>query len=397
MTMKLSSFSTPRVLLFVVVAAGLAAASYFGLQQNSKNPAPKAASGPVVVETALAQSIDLQDAITAIGTLRAAESVVIKSEVSGRIEKISFVDGSRVKKGDVLIAFDAAVQRAQVDQAKAEHDLSIAKLKRTQELFDKKFLSAAALDDAKATEKIVQARLALAQANLEKMSLRAPFDGSIGIRQVSVGDYIKEGVDLVNVEDVSSMKADFRVPEQVSGRLRMGQSVNLESDAYVGQRFPARVTAIDPSVDAAGRSVLMRAVLKDSSQRLKPGMFVRVRLVLETKPNAIVIPEESIVTQQGRLIIFKVVDGKAVAAPVKTGLRTTVDGKAVVEVVEGLSAGEMVVTAGQIKIRGNNVPVKPAEPAANAAATKGPPSKGPAGPQDTATPTKAAEPAKSAK
>lgn len=397
MTMKLSSFSTPRVLLFVVVAAGLAAASYFGLQQNSKNPAPKAASGPVVVETALAQSIDLQDAITAIGTLRAAESVVIKSEVSGRIEKISFVDGSRVKKGDVLIAFDAAVQRAQVDQAKAEHDLSIAKLKRTQELFDKKFLSAAALDDAKATEKIVQARLALAQANLEKMSLRAPFDGSIGIRQVSVGDYIKEGVDLVNVEDVSSMKADFRVPEQVSGRLRMGQSVNLESDAYVGQRFPARVTAIDPSVDAAGRSVLMRAVLKDSSQRLKPGMFVRVRLVLETKPNAIVIPEESIVTQQGRLIIFKVVDGKAVAAPVKTGLRTTVDGKAVVEVVEGLSAGEMVVTAGQIKIRGNNVPVKPAEPAANAAATKGPPAKGPAGPQDTATPTKAAEPAKSAK
>jgi len=397
MTMKLSSFSTPRVLLFVVVAAGLAAASYFGLQQNSKNPAPKAASGPVVVETALAQSIDLQDAITAIGTLRAAESVVIKSEVSGRIEKISFVDGSRVKKGDVLIAFDAAVQRAQVDQAKAEHDLSIAKLKRTQELFDKKFLSAAALDDAKATEKIVQARLALAQANLEKMSLRAPFDGSIGIRQVSVGDYIKEGVDLVNVEDVSSMKADFRVPEQVSGRLRMGQSVNLESDAYVGQRFPARVTAIDPSVDAAGRSVLMRAVLKDSSQRLKPGMFVRVRLVLETKPNAIVIPEESIVTQQGRLIIFKVVDGKAVAAPVKTGLRTTVDGKAVVEVVEGLSAGEMVVTAGQIKIRGNNVPVKPAEPAANAAATKGPPTKGPAGPQDTATPTKAAEPAKSAK
>lgn len=397
MTMKLSSFSTPRVLLFVVVAAGLAAASYFGLQQNSKNPAPKAASGPIVVETALAQAIDLQDAITAIGTLRAAESVVIKSEISGRIEKISFVDGSRVKKGDVLIAFDAAVQRAQVDQAKAEHDLSIAKLKRTQELFDKKFLSAAALDDAKATEKIVQARLALAQANLEKMSLRAPFDGAIGIRQVSVGDYIKEGVDLVNVEDVSSMKADFRVPEQVSGRLRIGQAVNLESDAYVGQRFPARVTAIDPSVDAAGRSVLMRAVLKDSSQRLKPGMFVRVRLVLETKPNAIVIPEESIVTQQGRLIIFKVVDGKAVAAPVKTGLRTTVDGKAVVEVVEGLSAGEMVVTAGQIKIRGNNVPVKPAEPAANPAAIKGPPAKGPAVPQDAAAPTKAAEPAKSAK
>lgn len=389
--MKLASFSTSRILLFVVVAAGLAAASYFGLQLNSKTPAPKAAGGPIVVETALAKAIDLQDAIAAIGTLRAAESVVIKSEVAGRIEKISFVDGSRVKKGDVLIAFDAAVQRAQVDQARAERDLAIAKLKRTQELFDKKFLSAAALDDAKAAEQIVQARLALSQANLDKMSIRAPFDGSIGIRQVSVGDYIKEGADLVNLEDVSSMKADFRVPEQVSGRLRVGQMVNLESDAYVGQRFPARVTAIDPSVDAAGRSVLIRAVLKDASQRLKPGMFVRVRLVLETKPNAIVIPEESIVTLQGRLLIFKVVDGKAVSASVKTGLRTTVDGKAVVEITEGLAAGETVVTAGQIKIRGNNVPVKPAEPPAGNPPNK--PAESPAG----NAPNKAAEPAKSAK
>jgi membrane fusion protein (multidrug efflux system) len=368
-----SSSTLRRVVLLLIVAAGLGAASYFGLELNSKNPAPKAAAGPVVVEATAARSVDLQDAITAIGTLRAAESVVMKSEISGRIEKISFADGARVKKGDVLISFDAAIQRAQVDQARAERDLAIAKLKRTQELFDKQFLSAAALDDAKANEKIVQARLALAQANLDKMMLRAPFDGVIGIRQVSVGDYIKEGVDVINLEDLSAMKADFRVPEQVSGRLRIGQSVNLESDAYPGARFLATVAAIDPSVDTAGRSVLMRATLKDASARLKPGMFVRVRLVLDTRPKAVVIPEESVVTQQGRLIIFKVMDGKAVSAPVRTGLRTTLDGKAVVEVVDGLAAGEMVVTAGQIKIRGNNVPVKLAEPPSNAGPVKGMP------------------------
>jgi membrane fusion protein, multidrug efflux system len=369
--MKSSSFSTRRIVVLAIVVAGIGAASYVGVTLNSKNPAPKAAMGPVVVETATAQSIDLQDAITAIGTLRAAESVVIKSEVSGRIEKISFADGAKVKKGDVLITFDAAVQRAQVDQARAERDLAIAKLKRTQELFDKKFLSAASLDDARANEKIVGARLSLAQANLEKMTLRAPFDGSIGIRQVSVGDYIKEGIDLVNLEDLSAMKADFRVPEQVSARLRFGQSVNLESDAYPGQRFVAVVAAIDPSVDSVGRSVLMRATLKDTSARLKPGMFVRVRLVLDTRPKAVVIPEESIVTQQGRLIIFKVVDGQAVAAPVRTGLRTMLDGKAVVEVTSGLTAGETVITAGQIKIRGNNVPVKVAEPPGNGGPGKG--------------------------
>ena len=167
-------------------------------------------------------------------------------------------------------------------------------------------MSAAALDDAKASEQIAQARLALAQATLDKMTLRAPFAGVIGIRQMSVGDYIKEGADLVNIEDIRSMKADFRVPEQLSGRLRVDQTVQLESDAFPGVVFPARVAAIDAAVDAAGRSLLMRAELRDVSKRLKPGMFVRVRLVLETRTNAVIIPEEALVTSQGKVSVFKV-------------------------------------------------------------------------------------------
>jgi len=360
-----------RFAVIGVVVVALAVASYFGIQMNANNPAPKAAGGVVVVEATEVQPADIQDVITAIGTLRSAESVVMKSEISGRIAAVSFSDGSRVAKGDTLITFDASIQEAQVNQAKAERDLAAAKLKRTQDLFDKKFLSAAALDDAKASEQIAQAKLALAQATLGKMSLRAPFSGVIGIRQVSVGDYIKEGADLVNLEDTSSMKVDFRVPEQASGRLRVGQVVGLQSDAFVGQSFPAKVTAVDSAVDPLGRSLLMRAELRDVSQRLKPGMFMRVTLVLETRKNALTIPEESVVTQQGRLLVFKVVDGKAVSTPVVTGLRVTNKGKAVVEVVKGLAAGDVVVTAGQIKIRGNNLPVKiaPVPSASPAAAT----------------------------
>ena len=360
-----------RFAVIGVVVVALAAASYFGIQMNANNPAPKAAGGVVVVEATEVQPADIQDVITAIGTLRSAESVVMKSEISGRIAAVSFSDGSRVAKGDTLITFDASIQEAQVNQAKAERDLAAAKLKRTQDLFDKKFLSAAALDDAKASEQIAQAKLALAQATLGKMSLRAPFSGVIGIRQVSVGDYIKEGADLVNIEDTSSMKVDFRVPEQASGRLRVGQVVGLQSDAFAGQSFPAKVTAVDSAVDPLGRSLLMRAELRDVSQRLKPGMFMRVTLVLETRKNALTIPEESIVTQQGRLLVFKVVDGKAVSTPVVTGLRVTNKDKAVVEVVKGLAAGDVVVTAGQIKIRGNNLPVKiaPVPSASPAAAT----------------------------
>ena len=368
--------SARRWAVLAIVIAGLLAASLAGIKMNSQSqaPAPKAAGGPVVIEAEPVRVAELLDAVTAVGTLRSAESVVLKSEIPGRIARVMFADSSQVAKGDALIVFDASVQQALVNQARAERDLAAAKLKRTEELFQKKFLSAAALDDAKATEEIAAAKLALAQANLDKMTIRAPFAGQIGIRQVSVGDYLKEGVELVNLEDLSSMKADFRVPEQISGRLAMGQTVQLQSDAFPGANFPAKVVAIDPAVDAAGRSLLLRAELRDTSRRLKPGMFVRVRLVLESRPNAIVIPEEALVTAQNRLTVFKVVEGKAVATPVVTGLRSQLDQRAVVEVIKGLAPDDVVVTAGQIKIRGNNVPVKVAEPPA-AKGAGGPPEK----------------------
>ncbi len=374
--------SARRWAVLAIVIAGLVAASLAGIKMNSQSqaPAPKAAGGPVVIEAEPVRVAELLDAVTAVGTLRSAESVVLKSEIPGRIARVMFADGSQVAKGDALIVFDASVQQALVNQARAERDLAAAKLKRTEELFQKKFLSAAALDDAKATEEIAAAKLALAQANLDKMTIRAPFAGQIGIRQVSVGDYLKEGVELVNLEDLSSMKADFRVPEQISGRLAVGQTVQLQSDAFAGANFPAKVVAIDPAVDASGRSLLLRAELRDVSRRLKPGMFVRVRLVLESRPNAIVIPEEALVTAQNRLTVFKVVEGKAVATPVVTGLRSQLDQRAVVEVTKGLAPDDVVVTAGQIKIRGNNVPVKVAEPA---------PAKGPGGPPEKSPAKKA--------
>ncbi len=374
--------SARRWAVLAIVIAGLVAASLAGIKMNSQSqaPAPKAAGGPVVIEAEPVRVAELLDAVTAVGTLRSAESVVLKSEIPGRIARVMFADGSQVAKGDALIVFDASVQQALVNQARAERDLAAAKLKRTEELFQKKFLSAAALDDAKATEEIAAAKLALAQANLDKMTIRAPFAGQIGIRQVSVGDYLKEGVELVNLEDLSSMKADFRVPEQISGRLAVGQTVQLQSDAFAGANFPAKVVAIDPAVDASGRSLLLRAELRDVSRRLKPGMFVRVRLVLESRPNAIVTPEEALVTAQNRLTVFKVVEGKAVATPVVTGLRSQLDQRAVVEVTKGLAPDDVVVTAGQIKIRGNNVPVKVAEPA---------PAKGPGGPPEKSPAKKA--------
>jgi membrane fusion protein, multidrug efflux system len=386
-----------RLILYIIVIAGLLVGGFLAFQFTEQKPLVRQAAGPVVVETAVVVATPLQDAVTALGSLQAAESVMIKAEVAGRIARINFKDGAKVSMGQELIGFDAAIQQALLSQARAERDLAQARLLRTQDLFNKKFLSAAALDDAKASEQVAQARLAFAQASLDKMSLRAPFDGVMGIRQVSVGDYIKEGVDLVNLEDTRSMKVDFRVPEQISSRLRVGQTVNLQSDALPGQTFPATVVALDSAIDTGGRSLLVRAELKDASQRLRPGMFVRVRLILETRDQALVIPEEAIVTAQGSLLVVKVVDGKASRVQVETGLRTTLNQRAVVEVTKGLSAGDTVVTAGQIKIRENNTPVTALPPLAVPAAQNGRPALAPAvtpaAPTAPASPSTPAAPA----
>lgn len=351
-----------RIVIYLVVIAGLGGLTYLGVTWNAPKPVTQQVSGPVVVEAVEALPVSLQDTVTAVGSLRSAESVMIKSEIAGRISMIGFSDGSRVAKGDRLISFDSAIQKAQVMQAKAEHVLAETKLRRARELTEKQFLAPAALDEALANEAVAKARLALAEANLEKMTIRAPFAGTIGIRQVSVGDYIKEGVELVSLEDTSTMKIDFRVPEQVMNRLKVGQTVNLLSDAHPGVSFSARVTALDASIDSAGRSLLVRAVLSDSSRRLKPGMFLRAALVVAMRDQALVVPEEAVVTQQGRLLVFKVVDGKAQGVPVKTGLRTQIGGVSMVEITQGVDSGDLIVTAGQLKLRGPNVPVKIAEP-----------------------------------
>jgi membrane fusion protein (multidrug efflux system) len=187
----------------------------------------------------------------------------------------------------------------------------------------------------------------------------APFAGLIGIRNVSVGDYVKEGQDLVNLEDVSSLKADFRLPERYFARLKPGQTVEVTTDARPGEVFKATVDAIDPLLDAAGRAILVRARLPNQEGKLRPGMFARVRLIVGDRQDALVIPEEALVPAGSDQYVFRVVDGKAERVKIQIGARRS----ARVEVLDGLKAGDLVVTAGQMKIR-DGAPVKVAEPGA---------------------------------
>jgi len=307
-----------------------------------------APGGPAVaVEVAAVKSARLQEDVSAIGTLRSNESVVVRPEISGRIIEINFVEGSPVRKGQLLVALDASVYAAEVQQARANLMLAETSFNRTAELEREKFVSSNAKDQALNALRVAQANVALAEARLAKTRINAPFDGVIGIRQVSVGDYVKEGQDLVTLEDISSLKVDFRLPELLLADLKRGQAVEVASDALPGRSYRATLDAIDPLVDQNGRAVILRARLKNTDGQLRPGMFVRTRLILAERPDALTVPEEALIPVGTDQYVYKVTDGKANRVKVKTGLRRASQ----VEITEGLDAGDVVVTAGQLRLR----------------------------------------------
>ena len=318
------------------------------------------AGGPPGVEVGKAEKVRLEDDSQAVGTLRSVQGVVVRPEVSGRIQQMAFADGQRVRKGQLMVQLDDTLQVAQLKQAEATASIARTNLQRSRELAAQNFVSQSAVDQNAAALDVALAQVALASAQLVRMKILAPFDGVVGIRSVNVGDYVKDGAELVQLEDLSSLWVDFRLPERYLSKIRPGQSVELTLDALPGRTFKARVEALDAQLDANGRSVLVRARLANSDGVLKGGMFARVRTVFAVRDQAIMVPEEALVPQGERQFVFKVIDnpegGKlAQKVAVKVGMR--LPGKA--EIMEGLAEGDAVVVAGQARLtRGDRMPVR---------------------------------------
>jgi membrane fusion protein (multidrug efflux system) len=342
--------------LVLVCVAGLAVLAAWGWHVNH---APLAPTGqgprgagaqhdqPALVEVVAVVARELVDDVSAVGTLVSNESVILRPEVAGRIAAIRFNDGARVKHGEVLIELDAAVQSAEVQQAQAELALSAANARRIEDLFARKFVSSSARDEAASKLEVARATAALAQARLARTRIRAPFDGIVGIRNVSVGDYVKDGEALVNIEDIATLKLDFRLPETYLSRLHPGQVLELTCDVVPGETFAAVVDAIDPQVDAAGRAVLLRARLANLGGHLRPGVFARVRLIVEQRSEVMLVPEAALMPAPGQVqYVYRVEDGRARRVEVKTGARRATE----VEIVTGLAPGDLIVSAGQLKL-----------------------------------------------
>ncbi len=338
------SFRVPLMRLFAGASVGNAS---IAMSPSSSKFSNTAASGQAMpVETALVEQIPFGANLKAVGTLLADESVMLRPEISGRVMSIGFQEGSVVEKGQLLIALDDSLARAELREAAAARDLSRGLYQRAEVLFERGTGTANARDDNKLKLSADEARVSLAEAKLAKTRLVAPFSGVIGIRHVSVGDYVAPGQDLVGLVKIDPLKLDFRVPETWLAYIKPGQSVTALSAAFPGQGFTGEIYAIDPQIDVATRSITVRAYIPNPEGKLRPGIFAEVDLISEDAVS-LVVPEQAIITGGGSQSMFKVVDGKAVLTNVKTGLRR--QGK--VQILDGVMAGDRVVIAGQLKLR----------------------------------------------
>ncbi|MEN9982233.1 MAG: hypothetical protein RJB10_534 [Pseudomonadota bacterium] len=340
---------------------------------SGSNPTGAAASGagaparPPSVESAKVEVMKLTDDTQAVGSLKSRQGVTVRPEVSGRITQLNFKDGERVKKGQLLVQFDDQLQQAQVKQSQAELSIAQANHKRNQELVAQNFISKRSVEESAANLEVAQAKLSLSQATASRLKIMAPFDGMTGIRTVNVGDYLKDGGDIVNIEDIAAVYVDFRLPERFQSKVKKGQKAQVDMDALPGRKFTAVIQAIDPMLDANGRSVGVRACIDNRQNQLRPGMFARVNTVFSEREKAIVVPEEAIVPQAGKQFVIKLLDGadKGTEKETKTTQRVEVKvgirrpGK--VEILEGLAEGDEVVTAGQQRAQKDGTAVKVVE------------------------------------
>ncbi len=356
-------------LVFAVLAVGLGGAGwYYAKGATYRGPstdalgsvpangleggAPQAATGapargPVTVEAKRVIVDTVIEDLQAVGTLRANEAVIVAPEIAGRVVQIAFKEGDAVKAGDVLVKLDDSVLAAELAKARSDLTLARANHERAIKLAGQGMGTIRARDEARGAFEAAQANLALAEARLKKATIRAPLSGVLGLRSVSVGAYVAPGERIVELADIDPIKLDFRVPELALTALRRGQTVNVTVDALPGRTFEGEIYAIDPIVDVAGRAIRLRAHIPNAEGALSPGLFARVRLVVERRPDAILVPEAAVFGREGQQFVYRVVDDRAALTRVVLGKRRPGQ----VEIREGLQAGDVVVTAGHQQVR----------------------------------------------
>jgi len=304
------------------------------------------ANAAVAVETATVQVTTLESSVRAIGTLTAEASATLRAEVPGQILAVHFREGEPLDRGAKLYSIEATVLEAEVNEARANVNRSESALKRAEGLRAKQLISGTDYDAARANYDVDVARLRSSSAKLTKTVIRAPFAGFAGLRRINIGDYATVGQELVDVVQLDPLRVDFSVPETLLPKVKSGLGVKITVDAYPDEVFAGTIIAVAPKADVEGHSLEVRASLPNKALKLRPGLFVRISISLGANPDAIVVPEQAIWPIGQNKTVYVVNDDTAEQRVVRIGERQP----GFVEITDGLSAGEVIVTAGQMKL-----------------------------------------------
>jgi membrane fusion protein (multidrug efflux system) len=350
----LENFGYFRIMLkgFLIVIGIIVAllVGIFLIKAPQFAPPPPFVMPPETVTSREAEEMIWENVVTAVGTLRASQGVMVSAEVSGTVSAIHFDSGESVETGDLLFELDTSTERAQLESAKATHELAEVNLKRAQELRESRSIAESELDTADARAKETKAAMEQVRATLEKKIIRAPFAGRLGIRQVDVGEYLNPGAVVVSLQSINPVYVDFSLPQQQVTKVKNGYAFRLEMDTYPDRSFEGVVEAIDPDLDLSNRMFRVRGVLVNEDGALRPGMFANVGIVQPEASTVVAVPGAAVYYQAYGNTIFVVKPGESgnfvEQRFVKLG-RTKGD---FVSVLNSLEVGEEVVTAGAFKL-----------------------------------------------
>ncbi len=286
------------------------------------------------------------ESVEALGTARANEQVVITSKYSDLVDEVYFDDGQFVKKGAPLIRLNNQEELAKVNELTANLSESQAHLKRLSELLASRATSASLVEQQAAQTKAIEAQLASAKARLSDLTIRAPFSGVLGFRQVSKGAYVDAGKTITSLDDSSLIKVDFHLPERLLTHINVGQQISAKNTAYKSKEFIGKITAIGSRIDSNTRTIKVRASINNENQKLHPGMLLNISVLLQVE-NILQLPESSIIPIENSHYVFTEKEGKAFRKAIEIGRRQP----GVVEVISGLKEGEQVVVEGALKLR----------------------------------------------
>ena len=328
---------------------------------DSKNSIAKPEKPPTAVDAKSVRVDNIVVNMEVVGNLRALDAIDVTSEINGIVTKINFTEGQSIQKGEILFLLDSNIEKAEITIQKADVDRWTALLERRQrlarsaeKLSETKNIARTRLDqlltdetEALAQLQIAKAKLIIAQNNLYKKIIKAPFNGVAGLKLKSIGEYLEPGEIVTSLDSIDPIELDFEVPESVISSLKIATEINAFTRAWGDEVFTGIIKSVNTRVNLESRSITVRAEISNSNLKLKPGMFMMVKLPIITRKNAIIVPEESVLTDGTQRTIYVIKDGVTKSKPVKLGQRLPGE----VEVLEGISSDAIVITGGIQKVR----------------------------------------------